>query len=124
MRLTFIHLDTFRGDWVHLRLDDSDLQALEQAVMAAPDRPPVIRGAGGLRKVRFAPPSWGRGKSGAVRVIYAHLPAFETAVLFAAYGKNEKGDLGADERKIFVQILGAFAKHLRAQRKRFPPRDG
>ena len=123
MRLTFIHLDTFRADWSHLGLDDDDLRALEREAMAAPERPPVVRGTGGLRKARFAPPSRGRGKRGAVRVIFAYLPVFGTAIFFAAYGKNEKGDLNADERKVFAQTLEAFVRHLRARRQKYPPRE-
>jgi hypothetical protein len=58
----------FAADWRRLGLTDDDMRALELAVMEQPEKGVVMRGAGGLRKIRFAPPSWHTGKSGAVRV--------------------------------------------------------
>lgn len=43
-----------------------DLQALERILIANPDAGDVIPGTGGLRKLRFAPPSWHTGKRGGV----------------------------------------------------------
>jgi len=69
-------LPTFVAKWRGLGLTDDDLRFLEAALMANPDAGPVMRGTGGLRKMRFAPPSWHTGKSGAVRVCYAHFPEY------------------------------------------------
>src|SRR5215472_4614459 len=73
---TFIHLDLFDEEWSDLGLGDDDLQDLQGAILAAPDRFPVIPGAEGLRKIRFAPTRADRGKSGAYRVGYVRLPEF------------------------------------------------
>lgn len=48
----------------------------------------VVRGAGGVRKIRFAPPGWGTGKSGAVRVYYTHVSWLRTVVLLFAHDKG------------------------------------
>src|SRR4051812_8983666 len=98
MRLSLIHLNTFRGDWDHLKVGDDDLRALEWMLVQQPDRGATIKGTGGLRKVRFAPPNWRRGKSGSIRVIYSLIPDLSIAVLFAAYGKGEKADLNEGEK--------------------------
>ena len=68
MHLSFIHIAAFTKRWRQLGLTDEDLQMLEQQLIEQPEAGDVMQGAGGLRKVRFAPPSLHRGKSGALRV--------------------------------------------------------
>ena len=64
----FIEVEGFQDDWAGLGLTDEDLAALQTQILTG--RPaPVVAGAGGLRKLRFAPPTWGKGKRGAVRVL-------------------------------------------------------
>jgi hypothetical protein len=65
MQLTIVQLAAFVSDWKRLGLDDEDLQALENIFRRSPEAGTVIPGTGGFRKVRFAPPSWHTGKSGA-----------------------------------------------------------
>ena len=105
MKLTFIQLPAFDADWRHLKLSDDDARALELELMRRPDAGPAIQGACGVRKLRFAPQSWASGKSGAVRVIYAHFPKQATIYLFLAYGKNEQGNLTPDEKKACCKLM-------------------
>ena len=113
VRLTIAQLATFVADFRRLRLNDEDLQALESVLMDRPDAGAVIPGAGGFRKLRFAPPSWGRGKSGAIRVIYAHFPELEAVVLFLMYGKNEQGNLTAEEKQAAKHWMQEFKRKLK-----------
>ena len=53
-------------------LDDDDYRKLQIALMLRPEQGPIIRGSGGLRKVRWAKP--GAGKRGGLRVIYYWAP--------------------------------------------------
>ena len=71
--LTFIELDGFAGDQERLGLDDVDYRALQIMLMVNPEAP-LMRGGGGLRKLRFAPLRWNTGKSGAARVCYSYYP--------------------------------------------------
>jgi hypothetical protein len=105
MRLTLIQLSTFSAKWSKLRLTDEDLQSLEGMLIENPEAGAVIPGTGGLRKLRFAPPSWNTGKRGAMRVIYAFIRETQAVFLFALYGKNEQSDLSADEKSIFRRVL-------------------
>jgi hypothetical protein len=105
MRLTLIQLTTFATKWSKLGLSDSDLEALESVLVAKPDAGSVIPGTGGLRKLRFAPPSWHTGKRGAARVIYAFIAAGSAVYLFILYGKNQQSDLTAEEKKVFHLVL-------------------
>ncbi len=98
--LHFVEMDGFRDDWEQLRLDDeNDDWALQILIMCDPKGSPVIKGTGGLRKIRFAPEGWNVGKRGAVRVCYVYFPEHWVVLLVAAYSKNEKDDLTNKEKK-------------------------
>ena len=113
--LRFVELDEFRDDWKRLGLDDDDLWTLQMLIMCDPKGPPVIRGTGGLRKVRFAPEGWGTGKRSAARVCYVYFADHWTVLLVAAYGKTEKDDLTNAEkagiRTYIRQVESWLAKH-------------
>ena len=49
-------------------LSDDDYRSLQSYLLQKPDAGDLIRGSGGVRKVRWAPA--GKGKSGGVRAIY------------------------------------------------------
>lgn len=113
VRLTIVYLASFVIAWKDLGLRDEDLQALERELLRGPDAGKVIPGAGGLRKLRFAPPRSGRGKSGGVRVIYAHFPDYACVYAFTAYGKNVRENLDAKEKDYFADYLKGLDAYLR-----------
>lgn len=116
MRLTIAQLATFVSDCRRLRITDEDLQALESALLDQPDAGSVIPGTGGFRKLRFAPPSQGKGKRGATRVIYAHFPEIKAVVLFLMYGKNEQGNLTAGQKRAAHKWITQFKQRLKEKR--------
>lgn len=72
-------------------IGDDDYRSLQIALMLRPEQGPVISGAGGLRKVRWAKP--GTGKRGGLRIIYYWAPAERAFYMLYAYSKNEQGDV-------------------------------
>ena len=110
MKTTFVELSHFVSDWQHLRLTDDDLRALQSIIMHRPESGKVIPGTGGMRKIRFAPPSWSRGKSGSARVCYACFLKATRIYLLAAYGKNEKENLDAQEKAYYAELLKRISK--------------
>ena len=64
----FIELPGFSRAWASLGLSDDDLTTLQAAILDGPNCHPVVSGTGGLRKIRFARPGKGRGKSSSYRV--------------------------------------------------------
>ena len=70
--------------------------------MAAPTAGAVIRGGGGIRKIRFA--AKGKGKSGGVRVIYYILKE-DRVFLLLAYPKNEQENLTAAQLKLLSHTV-------------------
>lgn len=110
MRFSLIQLRAFQSKWRGTRLTDEDLQALEQLILSHPDAGQVMRGTGGLRKVRFAPRSSHRGKSGAFRVCYAVFPEHGRVYLVTLFAKSEQANLTAAERtdvKAMLERIGA-----------------
>jgi hypothetical protein len=65
--LRFIHLAPFDRKWSNLGLDDEDLRAFQSAIIAGPDRSPVVPHSGGLRKIRFGRRG-AQGKSAGFRI--------------------------------------------------------
>ena len=90
------------------------MRALESEILKDPDRMPVIRGTGGLRKIRFTEPGSRRGKRGAYRVCYVLFPEFGTIALVAIFGKTEKSDLTRADQ----QAIAAMIKDYRAELER------
>ncbi len=95
MDLTFVYSPGFVREWNRQRFDDSDLQALEQCIAKNPAAAPVLRGGGGLRKLRFAPPSRQVGKSGATRVGFAFFQTKAAIIVVAMFSKNEASNFTA-----------------------------
>ncbi len=71
-------------------------------------------GTSGVREVRYA--DSGKGKSGGVRDIYSYYDESSPLYALMIYGKNEKADLSAAERKV-VSALAAAIKKAARQRK-------
>lgn len=110
MKAVFIETSEFT-EWVREHLTDDLYSALQQELMADPEKGDVIKGCGGLRKVRIADPKRGKGKRGGARIIYLHVPEARWFYLLDSYGKDEKDDLAKDEKK----LLSELCDELRAE---------
>lgn len=82
---------------------DDELRELQQVLIERPEAGDLIRGAKGLRKIRWALP--GRGKSGGARVIYYWRSAAGTTYLLYAYRKNRQADLSARQSKLLIDWI-------------------
>ena len=105
---TFKYLAGFVSEWQRLGLDDDDLRELELLIMTNPDAGDVMAGTGGLRKLRFAPSRWRRGKSGSLRIGYSQDSDLEKVFVIAVYAKNDKANLTRAERGEIKRILDAL----------------
>ena len=95
-----------------MQLNDDDLRALESAIAQAPASAPVMRGTGGLRKIRLAPHGKSGGKSGGARACYAYFAEFGLVYLCAVFPKNVKANLSAAERAAYRRVLESFHRYL------------
>jgi hypothetical protein len=114
---TFRYLHGFVAAWNKLGLTDDDLRELESLILETPEAGDVIVGSGGLRKLRFPPAGWNRGKRGALRIGYAHNPALEKVVMIAVYEKQDKANLTASERRQIRIFLDRFWDIEAAERR-------
>jgi mRNA-degrading endonuclease RelE of RelBE toxin-antitoxin system len=74
-------------------LTDDEYQELQKFLIERPEAGAVVRGSGGVRKLRWQAP--GRGKRGGYRVIY--YPKLEQGVIWmlTLYPKNVKDSIPA-----------------------------
>jgi len=105
---TFKYLAGFVREWDRLGLEDDDLNELEQLILTDPDAGALVSGTGGLRKLRFAPSRWRRGKRGALRVGYSHNARLEKVAILAVYAKADQSDLTPAERRDIKLLLDRF----------------
>jgi hypothetical protein len=112
VKLTLAQTATFVSLWKHWRLDDDDLSALEHQVMDNPLAGKVMRNTGGVRKMRFAPPSMGSGKSGAYRVCYFYFPAHDLVTFVLIFPKSEQPNLSAEQEKACRVLAKQIRKGL------------
>jgi hypothetical protein len=71
--------------------------------MRRPEQGAVVKGSGGVRKVR-----WGRagsGKRGSLRVLYYWAPRPSVVYLLYAYAKNEQGDLTPAQVRVLATLV-------------------
>ena len=84
-------------------MDDDEYAELQMFLAARPEAGSIIKGSGGMRKLRWA--GSGRGKRGGLRVIYYWWVAKDRISLLLVYPKNEMDDLTADQMKMLKNQL-------------------
>lgn len=111
MLRSFIELPLFRSKWMDLGLTEEDLRRLQENLLADPKVGAVMKGTGGVRKMRFAFEH--QGKSGGVRVIYVDFQVYEKIYLLTAYTKNEKDNLSKEERNELRKLITVLEEQLK-----------
>jgi putative transcriptional regulator len=113
MKAVFVESTEFT-EWVSEYLPDETYARLQHELMDNPRKGTVIRGCGGLRKVRVADSIRGQGKRGGARVIYLYVPEARWFFMLDIYGKHERVDLSADEKKVLAKLAGEFEREAKA----------
>jgi len=78
---------------------------LQLFLVESPEAGDLIRGSGGLRKLRWS--AAGSGKRGGLRIIY-YLFKRETAYMLFAYPKNRQEDLSSEQLKALKQLIELY----------------
>jgi mRNA-degrading endonuclease RelE of RelBE toxin-antitoxin system len=87
-------------------LSDDELAALQLYLAVNPEAGDIVKGSGGVRKVRWS--GSGRGKRGGIRVIYYLRLRHGQIWLLTAYAKNVRDSIsGSVLRKIKEELDGA-----------------
>ncbi|MDP1713701.1 MAG: type II toxin-antitoxin system RelE/ParE family toxin [Anaerolineales bacterium] len=85
-------------------LSEDEFLGLQSFLLQYPESGKIVRGSGGVRKIRWA--MSGRGKSGSVRVIYYFKKQDDEIWLLTIYSKNEAESIPA-------HILRQIAKEIK-----------
>lgn len=111
MTREFIITTIFDKRWKELDLSDNDLRELQNYIMQNPQAGDIIKGTGGLKKLRWALPN--TGKSGGIRALYIDLIFYETTFLINCYGKSEKDNISDKEKSIYKAFIKEIEKELK-----------
>ncbi|MEW7849543.1 hypothetical protein AB2N08_12655 [Massilia aurea] len=104
MHATFVELPAFQRVR-ELYFDDESFKQLQNEMMRLPEAGDIIRGTGGLRKLRFGDERRGKGKRGGLRVIYFWKDPNDQFWLFTVYDKDEASNLSAKQRDALRERL-------------------
>jgi len=84
-------------------LSDEEYRLLQVHLVNKPDSGKVIRGSGGLRKLRWS--AGGHGKRGGIRIIYYWFVSQDTLLLLFAYPKSEQDDLTPEQLRQLKRVI-------------------
>lgn len=84
-------------------LSDEEYRQLQLALLIRPEQGALIRGSGGLRKVRWG--AGGRGKRGGVRVIYYWHRGDQTLYMLLVYSKTSQDDLTVAQLRVLRRLV-------------------
>ena len=100
--MVFIETSTFTR-LINKYLNDDEYSGLQTYLLMRPDAGAIIRGSGGVRKMRWA--GSGRGKRGGIRVIYYWKVSDDEIWMLTVYGKNERETVAAHVLKQIAQEI-------------------
>lgn len=84
-------------------LDEDSYRLLQVELAENPEKGVIIRGTGGIRKIRWG--GSGRGKRGGARVIYYWAKTPEVVLMLVAYAKNDQEDLTPAQCRVLRQLV-------------------
>ncbi len=108
--LTIAETEPFQKKVIKL-LSVDEKNELVSYLSEHPNSGVLIQGTGGIRKLRWARSD--SGKSGGVRVIYFHHSEVMPLYLLAIFGKNEKANISAQEKKLLAKLVKELITHWR-----------
>ena len=104
MKAVFIELPPFERHRAAYLSDDA-FKEFQSLLMTHPEAGDLIKGTGGLRKIRFQDERRGKGKRGGIRVIYYWWVDGLQFWLFTLYDKDEMADLTEQQRSQLKALL-------------------
>lgn len=84
-------------------LGEEDYRGLQNYLLQHPESGDVVRGSGGVRKVRWA--ADGKGKSGGVRVIYYWKKSDNEIWMLTLYSKSEQATIPGHQLKKIAEAI-------------------
>ena len=107
--MKFRRTSAFTRRWDKLGYGDEDQDELESLLTEKPEAGDLIKGTGGVRKLRYALPG-NKGKSSGSRICYYFQSSEGTIFLMVIYPKSEKDNLTKKERNTLRDIVKTLKK--------------
>jgi RelE toxin of RelE / RelB toxin-antitoxin system len=95
-------------------LTEEERIAMEFFIACAPEDHPVMPGAGGFRKARWA--RRGKGKSGGFRIIYFFLASPGRIYMAAIYAKSRRETLSAADHNVLAKLAAQIKRAAKGGR--------
>jgi mRNA-degrading endonuclease RelE of RelBE toxin-antitoxin system len=84
-------------------VSDDEYRSIQAAIMLRPEQGAIIRGTGGLRKLRWS--GKGHGKRGGLRLIYYWHRESETIYMLYVYARNIQENLTPEQCKVLRRLV-------------------
>lgn len=85
---------------------EEEYRTLQNDILENPESGKLIKGGGGIRKIRFA--TGGKGKSGGARAIYFYIKPQGQVLMLIAYAKSVSDTLTADQVSLLKELVKAL----------------
>jgi len=110
--VVFIESAAFTRRLGELAGDDAEdvLNAIQDDLMADPQRGSMVRGLGGIRKARAGNPRRGKGKRGGFRYWYLFLERRDHIHLLILLDKDEQEDLDPRQRATLRRMVAELKR--------------
>lgn len=102
LAMLFIETSTFTK-LLPSYLTDEEYRGLQTYLLQKPDAGDLIKGSGGVRKVRWAPA--GSGKSGGIRAIYYWKKSDHEVWMLTLYSKSERASIPGHMLKQIAEAI-------------------
>ena len=86
-------------------ISEEDYRNFQNQLILSPKSGVLIRGTGGIRKIRVQ--ASGRGKRGGARVLYYYFIPGNRILMLLIYKKNTQDDLTPKQKKILSDIINS-----------------
>jgi mRNA-degrading endonuclease RelE of RelBE toxin-antitoxin system len=100
--MRFIETPIFTKE-IRSLLPDDEYRTIQTALLLRPEQGNIIRGTGGIRKLRWG--GKGHGKSGGLRLIYYWDRQTETIYMLFIYPKNKQENLTPNQCKLLHRLV-------------------
>jgi hypothetical protein len=84
-------------------LSDDDYRGFQSYLLQKPDAGDLVKGSGGVRKVRWA--SSGKGKSGGLRLMYYWKKSEHEIWMLTLYSKSERASISGHVLKKIAEVI-------------------
>jgi mRNA-degrading endonuclease RelE of RelBE toxin-antitoxin system len=93
-------------------LSDKDLEELYDLLSINPTVGVLIKGTGGVRKLRWSPKSSNKGKSGGIRILY-HYSNDVLIIMLGAFSKSVSENISDADKQVLKKLIPKLIENFK-----------